>query len=143
MWIYLRTSYRCDSTLSYVFALRSFMLIAQRISWATVSPSAFISCFETEWNGIAHLSQSSAAGSSMYLKIVKDVFACQEAKRDCLLAWFAESHDNVVENLLSKDHLTYHEATERILNLPSNHRSPFGASSKTPCVNTRLTPALR
>jgi hypothetical protein len=35
-----------------------------------------------------------------------------------------------VENLSSKDHLTYHEAKERILNLPSNHRSPSGASSK-------------
>jgi hypothetical protein len=35
-----------------------------------------------------------------------------------------------VENLSSKDHLTYHEAKEHILNLPSNHRSPSGASSK-------------
>jgi hypothetical protein len=61
---------------------------------------------------------------------VKDLFACQEAKRDFLLAWFAESHDNVVENLSSKDHVTYHEAMKRILNLPSNHRSPSGASSK-------------
>jgi hypothetical protein len=61
---------------------------------------------------------------------VKDLFTCQEAKSDFLLAWFAESHDNVVENLSSKDHLTYHEAKERILNLPSNHRSTYGASSK-------------
>jgi hypothetical protein len=43
---------------------------------------------------------------------------------------FAESHDNVVEQLSSKDHLTYHEAKEHVLNLPSNHRSPTGASSK-------------
>jgi hypothetical protein len=90
----------------------------------------YISAFETEWNRIAHLSQSSAAGCSMYRKIVKDLFACQEAKRDFLLAWFAESHDNVVENLSSKDHLTYHETKEGILNLPSNHRAPSGASSK-------------
>jgi hypothetical protein len=32
MWIYLRTSYRHDSTLSYVFGRRSFMRIEQRIS---------------------------------------------------------------------------------------------------------------
>jgi hypothetical protein len=61
---------------------------------------------------------------------VKDLFACQEVKRDFLLAWFAECHDNVVENLSSKDHLTYHKAKERILNLPSKYRSPSGASSK-------------
>jgi hypothetical protein len=61
---------------------------------------------------------------------VKDSLACQEAKRDFLLAWFTESHDNVVENLYSKDHLTYHEVKERILNLPSNYRSSSGASSK-------------
>jgi hypothetical protein len=46
------------------------------------------------------------------------------------LLWFAESHDNVVETLSSTDYLNYHEAKEHILNLPSNHRSPSGASSK-------------
>jgi hypothetical protein len=51
-------------------------------------------------------------------------------KRDFLLVWFAESHDNVLENLSSNDHLTYHEAKERILTLHSNHHSPSGASSK-------------
>jgi hypothetical protein len=106
------------------------MRIEQRISPAEVSPSEFISAFETEWNRIAHLSQSSAAGSSTYRKIVKDLFGCQEVKRDVLLAWFAESYDNVVANLSSNDHLTYHEAKERIRNLPTNHRSPSGASSK-------------
>jgi hypothetical protein len=35
-----------------------------------------------------------------------------------------------VENLSSKDHLTYHEAKGRILTLPSNHHSPSGACSK-------------
>jgi hypothetical protein len=130
MWIYLRTLYSRDSTLSYVLALRSFMRIEQRSSPAKVSPSEFTSAFETEWNRIAHLSQSSAAGSSTYRNIVKDLFACQEAKRDFLLAWSAESHDNVVENLSSKDHLTYHEAKERILNIPPNYRSPSEVSSK-------------
>jgi hypothetical protein len=48
MWIYLRTSYRRDSTLSYVVALRSFLHIEQRISPAKVSPSEFTSAFETE-----------------------------------------------------------------------------------------------
>jgi hypothetical protein len=130
MCVYLRTSYRRDSTLSYVFALRSFMRIKQRISRAKVSPSEFISPFETEWNRIAHLSQSSAAGSSRYRKIVTNLFTCQEAKRDFLLVWIAESYDNVVENLSSKDHLTYHQAHEHILNLPSNYLSPFGASAQ-------------
>jgi hypothetical protein len=130
MWINLRTSYRPDSTLSYVFALQSFMCIEQQISPAKVLPSEFISTFETEGNQIAHLSQSSATSYTTYRKIVKDLSSCQEAKRDFLLAWFAESHDNVVENLPSKDHLTYHEAKERILNLPSNYRSPSGPSFK-------------
>jgi hypothetical protein len=106
------------------------MRIEQRISPTKVSPSEFRSAFETEWNLIAHLSQSSAAGSSTYRKIVTDLFACQEATRDFLLAWVAKSHDNIVENLSLKAHLTYHQAKEQILNLPSNHRSPSGASSK-------------
>jgi hypothetical protein len=106
------------------------MHIEQRISPAKVSPSELILGFDTEWNRTAYLSQSSTAGSSTYRKIVQDLFACQEANRDFLLAWFAESHNNDVESLSSKDHLSYHEAKERILNFPSNHRSPSGASSK-------------
>jgi hypothetical protein len=58
------------------------MRIEQRISQAKVSPSEFTSVFETEWNRIGYLGQSSAARSSMYGKIVKDLFTCQEGKRD-------------------------------------------------------------
>jgi hypothetical protein len=61
IWIYLRTSYRRDSTLCYVFALQSFMHIKPRISAAKVSPSEFISAFDTDWNRISHLAQSSPA----------------------------------------------------------------------------------
>jgi hypothetical protein len=61
---------------------------------------------------------------------VPSLFACQDVNRDFLLAWLAESDDNVVKTILSKDHLTYHEAKENIQNLPSNYRSPSGASSK-------------
>jgi hypothetical protein len=61
---------------------------------------------------------------------VKDVIACQEVKRDFLLAWLAESHDNVVEHVSSIDHLTYYEVKDHILNLPSKHPLPSGASSK-------------
>jgi hypothetical protein len=46
------------------------------------------------------------------------------------LAWFAESHNHVLENISSTDHLTSHKAKERILNLLSNQRSPSVASSK-------------
>jgi hypothetical protein len=106
------------------------MHIEQRISLAKVSPSEFISALENEWNRIAYLLQPSDAGSYIYQKIVKDVFACQEVKRDYLLVWFAESHVNVMANLSSKDHLTYHEAKVHFLNLPSNHRSPSGTFSK-------------
>jgi hypothetical protein len=79
----------------------------------------------------AHLSHFSATACSTDRKIVKNLFACQKAKRECLLAWFTESHDNVVDNVSSKDYFSYHEAKEHILNLRSNHRSPLGASSKT------------
>jgi hypothetical protein len=106
------------------------MHIEPRISVAKVPLSEFISAFETGWNRIVHLSQSSAAGSTTDRKIVKDLFTCHEAKRDFQLDLFAESHYNVVETLSSKDPLTYHNAKERILNFPSNHRSPTGASSK-------------
>jgi hypothetical protein len=42
LWIYVRKCYRCDLSISYVFALRLFMWIKQRISLAKVSVSEFI-----------------------------------------------------------------------------------------------------
>jgi hypothetical protein len=36
----------------------------------------------------------------------------------------------IIENLSSNDDLTYYKTKERILNFPSNHCSPCGASSK-------------
>jgi hypothetical protein len=48
-----------------------------------------------------------------------------------------------VENLSSKDHITYYEAKERILNLPSNHRSPSELFLRTPSLNTTLMWSLR
>jgi hypothetical protein len=86
MWFYLWMSYRCDSTLSYILELRSSMRIGQRISPAKVSLSEFISDFETQWNRITHLFQSSAAGSWTYHKIVTELFTCQELKRHFFLA---------------------------------------------------------
>jgi hypothetical protein len=74
---------------------------------------------------------------------VKDLFTYPEAKRDCLLARFAEFHENVVENLSSKDYLTNQEAKEHILNLPSKHCSTSGAFSRTPSLNTSQMPSLR
>jgi hypothetical protein len=49
---------------------------------------------------------NSNTGPSTYRKIVNDLFAYQKAIRHFLLAWDAESHDNVVEHLSSKAHLT-------------------------------------
>jgi hypothetical protein len=66
----------------------------------------------------------------MYHKIVKNLFACPEAKQDFLLSLFPKCHYNVVENLLVKDILTYHEAKEHILHISSNHHSTSGALSK-------------
>jgi hypothetical protein len=106
------------------------MRIEQQISPAQVSQSECRSACETEWTRIAYVSQSCTAGSSRYRKIMKDLFACEEAKKDLLLLWLAKSHDIVVENLSSKDYLTYYEAKKCILNLPSTHHSPSGASSK-------------
>jgi hypothetical protein len=51
-------------------------------------------------------------------------------EKGIFLVSFAESHDNVVDNLSSKDHLTYQKAKERIMILPTNYRSPSGASSR-------------
>jgi hypothetical protein len=62
--------------------------------------------------------------------MVKALFTYQELKRDYLWAWFAESHDIVVENLSSQDHLIYHKTKKCILNLNSNHHFFSRALSK-------------
>jgi hypothetical protein len=74
------------------------------------------------------------------INMFQDFFAYQEAKSDVLLAWFPKSHDNVVENLLNRDPLSYHEAKEHILNLFSNHHSRSGALSKHSKVQCKADP---
>jgi hypothetical protein len=98
------------------------MHIEQPISLAEVGLSEFILAFETEWNPIAHLLQSSAVHSYTYCKIMKDLVASQEATRYFLLAWLAESHDNVVENLSSHDHLN-NACLERPEYATTNHNT--------------------
>jgi hypothetical protein len=76
----------------------------------------------------------------MYYKIVTDLFTSEQAKRHFLLALFTEYDNNIVENLSSNDHLTYHKAKERILILPSNHRSPWGDSSMNSMLHHEANP---
>jgi hypothetical protein len=107
--IYLQISYRPNSGLLYICVLLAFICIKYRICSAKVSRSEYISTFEMDWNYIAHLLQSLAASSSMYRKTPKDLFSCQAVQRDFLLARFAKSHFNIVENLLSTDRITYYQ----------------------------------
>jgi hypothetical protein len=54
--------------------------------------------------------------------------------RECNVSYrkeiFCKIQHNIMEILLSKDHLTNHEVKEHSLNLSSNHCSPSDASSK-------------
>jgi hypothetical protein len=114
------------------FALQSFMKIEPRLNLAQISWSQFILIFELEQNWIIHYLQSTTPSSSTFLKISKAKFAYQEKTRGYHLGCFAESHDNIVETLSSKDTLTYNETKNHILNLSPTYHSFSEVLSKNP-----------
>jgi hypothetical protein len=74
----------------------------------------------------------------MYVNIEMDLFTCQAIKWDFPRAWFADAHYKVLENILSKDTVTYLQATDQILNTPSKYWSPSDPSSKNSSLNTSI-----
>src|SRR5258706_1894519 len=80
--------------------------------------SDFIKRYESEWTSLSTLSAS--GGESSYRNKLNDFLACDEAKRDILLSILIPHMSNVIDNITTKQTMTFNEAKHRLSSLPSS-----------------------
>src|SRR5258706_5742122 len=85
---------------------------------STQPVSDFIEKYESEWASLSTLSASS--GESSYRNKLNDFLACDEAKHDILLSILIPHMSNVIDNITTKQIMTFNEAKHHLSSLPSS-----------------------
>src|SRR5258705_3219085 len=85
---------------------------------STQPVSDFIEKYESEWALLSTLSAS--GGESSYRNKLNDFLTCDEAKRDILLSILIPHMSNVIDNITTKQTMTFNEAKHRLSSLPSS-----------------------
>src|SRR5258706_16425662 len=85
---------------------------------STQPVSDFIEKYESKWASLSTLSTSD--GESSYHNKLNDFLACDEAKRDILLSILIPYMSNVIDNIITKQTMTFNEAKHRLSSLLSS-----------------------
>src|SRR5258706_15309538 len=103
---------------------------------STQPVSDFIEKYESEWASLSTLSASS--GESSYRNKLNDFLACNEAKRDILLSILIPHMSNVIDNITTKQIMTFNEANHRLASLRSSEfQQAAFLSAKSRCAIQR------
>jgi hypothetical protein len=104
IWKYLKETYHRDTAFSFVQQITNLTSLP-----SVLDPSKpikeFLDLFEAEWQKLADFARSSTTDT--YRAIFAKFLAEDKAKRDFLLAFIVNHHQNVVDNLTTKDDLSY------------------------------------
>src|SRR5258705_2496474 len=117
LWTQLKFQYYSDSPYSFVHQMHSLFTIGSSFD-STQPVSNFIEKYESEWASLSPLSAS--GGESSYRNKLNDFLACDEAKRDILLSLLIPHMSNVIDNITTKQTMTFNEAKQRLSLLPSS-----------------------
>jgi transposase InsO family protein len=116
IWTYLRESYHRDTAFSFVQQIMNFTSLP-----TTYDPAEplgiFIDRFETEW---ARLQSLTSGSTDTYRTKFREFLEEDKAKRDFLLGFLVKHHQNVVDNLTTKDSLSYSDVVQKLHSLSSN-----------------------
>ncbi|TGZ76127.1 hypothetical protein EX30DRAFT_379944, partial [Ascodesmis nigricans] len=131
MWTALRTEFYRDSAFDLVFQFNK--VFSPSTTYYSSTPlSEFISTFETKCTCLQKLSKSTRTDA--YRKPMAQLLAFDEAKRDWLLAFLAPHQRNIVDNLTTKEGLSYQEVKQRLrdvdINTCGSQQSAFSAIQK-------------
>lgn len=133
MWTALRTEYYRDSAFDLVFQFNKVFSLSSTYDPSTPL-SDFISTFETEWTRLQKLTKSSRTDA--YRNAMAQLLDFDEAKRDWLLAFLAPHHRNIIDNLTTKEGLTYHAVKQRLRDVDidpsSTQQSAYSAIQRKP-----------
>jgi len=115
MWTWLRTEYYRDSAFALVSQIMN--LVSLPTQYSCTDLPAFISKFESEW---LHFTKLSKASSDSYPKTFATFLNEDQAKRDFLLGFLVKHHKNVIDNLTTKDSLSYADVKQRLMDIDTS-----------------------
>lgn len=117
MWIYLKQQFYRDTAFALVSQMRKLINLINAYDPSTPI-SDYIQHFESEWLTLHRMSKAS---TDSYRQFLSKFLEEDKAKRDFLLALLSEHHENAVDNITTKDDLTFSEVKQRLMNL--NHKN--------------------
>ena len=117
LWTHLKSQYYSDSPYSFVYQMHSLFTIGSSFD-STQLVSDFIQRFESEWALLSILSMS--GGESSYRNKLNDFLTCDEAKHDILLSILIPHMSNIIDNITTKQTMTFNEAKQCLSLLPSS-----------------------
>ncbi|KAI0993923.1 hypothetical protein K3495_g14261 [Podosphaera aphanis] len=120
MWLYLRSEYKKENTYSLVYQLGTFTQLVTEFD-PSKPISFFVRRFEAEHYKLCRLAESS---SDPYRRDFGVFLERDETKRDFLLGFLSKRLKNVVDNLTTKDNLTYSMVKQKLNDLDVNDSPP-------------------
>src|SRR5258706_7461312 len=117
LWTHLKSQYYSDSPYSFVHQMHSLFTIGSSFD-STQLVSNFIEKYESEWASLSTLSAS--GGESSYRNRLNDFLACNKPKRDILLSILIPHMSNIIDNITTKQTMTFNEAKHHLSSLPSS-----------------------
>ena len=134
IWTYLRDTYQRSSSTSLVSGVQKLSeVVASR---DTKNPQAFITRFELEWTKLLTICLQTTTED--YRLTMRTLMQNDTYKKVTLLAAFEKTHPLVVDNLKTKDNLSYSATKDWLLNLTEQHQAPrqVASSSAAPAAES-------
>jgi len=117
IWCYLKQTYHVDSAFSFIHQMYAVCNMSQTFS-TTQFINEFVDKFETEWE---RLHQLTGSAGSPHRRSLRQFLDYDESKRDFLLTALVQHYPNPIDNLCTKDNLTYVELKSRLFMLSNNN----------------------
>ena len=141
IWQHLRQQYYRDTAFSLVRLFEGFYTDAFSYNPYTFSLSQFIEQFETNWERIYSMVHSRSDNSSTsYRRTLASHYGNETFKRDQLLCFLSHHHENVIDNLTTKDSLTFADAKLRLLALDKSEGASSSSAFKEQYKDKKTTP---
>ena len=116
MWTWLRTEYYRDTAYAFVYQITNLTSLSSSYINSDCLAS-FISKFESVWLKLQKLVRAS---KDTYHKNFAAFLDEDKAQRDFLLGFLIQHHQNVVDNLTTKDELSFAKVKQRLMDMSSN-----------------------
>ena len=129
MWTYLRDQYYRDTAYALVSQIMNLVSLPNLFNSQPTSISDFITKFEAEWQTLINMATTGKTDS--YRQSFSTFLGQDKAKRDFLLGFLVRQNDwkNIVDNLTTKDALTYSDVKRHLLSTASDSATTENALS--------------